>query len=191
MFAGQVYYNTTEFVKSRPMTLYDHFKVDRMSDFQGLKKAKDFYMQALKDKADEEFEGDPRDLLHYNMTKEEVSDAFNVLTNAILREAYDKHNIYYNENDFVKKMGKNIPNINKYTNAVKGVGPFGPFILIIFMSLGAHATVGRKMAISGLLFFAWISFEMKRPATYTEENWVVLLINKYYDHEYVVMVFGT
>lgn len=111
MFFGQVYYNTTEFVKTRPLTLYDHFKVDRMSNFQELKKAKDFYMQALKDKEDEEFEGDPRDLVHYNMTKEEVGDAFNVLTNHVLREAYDKHNIYYTQEDFVKKMGKAIPNV--------------------------------------------------------------------------------
>jgi len=58
------------------------------------------------------------------------------------------------------------------------------------MSLGAHASIGRRMAISGLLFFAWITFEMKRPATYTEENWVVVLINKYYNHEYVILIFG-
>jgi len=114
-----------------------------------------------------------------------------VLTNHQLREAYDKHNIYYNQEDWVKKMGKNIPNISKYTNAVKGVGNFAPFILIIFMSLGSHATIGKKMAISGLLFFTWVSFEMKRPATYTEDNWVVILINKYYDHEYVILIFGT
>jgi len=33
MFGGQVYYNTYEFVKTRPLTLYDHFKVHRMADF--------------------------------------------------------------------------------------------------------------------------------------------------------------
>ena len=31
------------------------------------------------------------------MTKEEVADAFNVMTNNQLKEAYDKHNVFYKE----------------------------------------------------------------------------------------------
>ena len=113
------------------------------------------------------------------MTKEEVADAFNVLTNNQLKEAYDKHNVFYKEQDFVKKMGKNIPNLHKYGNAVKGAGGFFPFIFMIFMMLGGHAAVGRKMAVGGLMICAYIVFEMKMPAQVTTGNWVVELINKY------------
>jgi hypothetical protein len=61
-------------------------------------------------------------------------------------------------------MGKVIPNINKYSNAIKGAAGFGPFVLMIFMMLGQHAPVGRKMAVGGLMIASYIVFEMKMPA---------------------------
>ena len=90
----------------------------------------------MKDKEDPLFDGDISILRDYNMTKEEVNDAFNVMTNNQLKEAYDKHNVFYKENDFIKKMGKVVPNLHKYSNAVKGAMGFAPFILMIFMMLG-------------------------------------------------------
>ena len=65
------------------------------------------------------------------MSKDQLSDVFNVLTNHFLKEAYDKHNIYYSEEDFTKKKQKNIPLYEKYMLAVKGLGPMLPFTLVI------------------------------------------------------------
>lgn len=111
IFAGQLYMNTQNFVQNRPQTLYDIFQVERLSKFEDFKQAKDLYLERLKDKEDPDFDGDISILRDYNMTREEVNDAFNVMTNNLLKEAYDKHNIFYKEQDFIKKMGKNIPNL--------------------------------------------------------------------------------
>jgi hypothetical protein len=60
-------------------------------------------------------------------------------------------------------MGKNIPNLTKYANAVKGASGFAPFVLMIFMMLGQHSSTGRKMAVGGLMICAYTVFEMKLP----------------------------
>ena len=75
----------------------------------------------------------------YNMTKEQALDAYNVLTNMQLREQYDKNNVYYNEEDFVKKKGKSISQIDKWLACLKAVGGFAPFVFMILMS-GTSAT---------------------------------------------------
>lgn len=98
-------------MKERPPTLYDIFQVERLSTFEDFKGARDLYLERLKDKEDPDFDGDMSVIKDYNMTKEEVADAFNVMTNNQLKEAYDKHNVFYKETDFIKKMGKVIPNI--------------------------------------------------------------------------------
>lgn len=134
-----------------------------MSKFEDFKSARDLYLERLKDKEDPDFDGDFSILRDYNMTKEQVGDAFNTMTNNQLKEAYDKHNVFYKEQDFVKKMGKVIPNLNKYSNAVKGAGSYAPFIFMIFMMLGGHSAIGRKMAVGGLLICAYVGFEMKMP----------------------------
>ena len=71
---------------------------------------------------DPEYEGDKSILVNFTMTEQEIKDSFNVLTNQQLREAYDKHNIFYSEEDFLKKKGKSISTIEKYGFALKGVG---------------------------------------------------------------------
>jgi hypothetical protein len=85
----------------------------------------------------------PEELVHYNMTKEQCNDAFNVLTNHVLREAYDKHNVYYNEEDFVKKKGKSIPSIEKWGFIGKGVGPLVPFVFIFMLVLTPNSFIGK------------------------------------------------
>ena len=45
---------------------------------------------------------------------DQLKDSYNILTNFQLREAYDKYNIWYNYEDFVKKKGKSIPTFEKY-----------------------------------------------------------------------------
>ena len=87
-------------------------------------------------------------------------------------------------------MGKTIPNLHKYTNAVKGAAGFAPFVMMIFMMLGQHAPVGRKMAVGGLMISAYVVFEMKMPAQINADNWVVKLINKYQYHEYALQILG-
>ena len=46
------------------------------------------------------------------------------------------------------------------------------------------------MAIIGLIISSFITFEMKKPAEVTNENWVVVLINNYFYHPYVVKLVG-
>jgi len=87
-------------------------------------------------------------------------------------------------------MGKVIPNLHKYMNAVKGTASFAPFILMIFMMLGQHAPIGRKMAVGGLMIASYIALEMKMPAQLESENWVVQLVNKYQYHEYALQILG-
>jgi len=85
----------------------------------------------MRDLNDPDYEGDKSVLVNFTMTEQEIKDAFNVLTNQQLREAYDKHNIFYTEDDFLKKKGKSISTIEKYMSALKGVGSFAPFLGII------------------------------------------------------------
>jgi hypothetical protein len=66
-----------------------------------------------------------------------------VLTNHILKEAYDKHNVYYGEEDFVKKKGKSIQQIEKWSFIMKGLGPLMPFILIFMVVLGPNSFLGK------------------------------------------------
>lgn len=56
----------------------------------------------------------------YILKKEDVLDAFNVATVPDLKEAYDKHNMFYKKEYFEKKMGKQISTIMKYRDAVNG-----------------------------------------------------------------------
>tara|TARA_B110000285_G_C14874167_1_gene490668 strand:+ start:240 stop:641 length:402 start_codon:yes stop_codon:yes gene_type:complete len=133
----------------------------------------------MRDLNDPEYEGDKSVLVNFTMTEQEIKDAFNVLTNQQLREAYDKHNIFYTEDDFLKKKGKSISTIEKYMSALKGVGSFAPFLGIIQMVLGGnHQTTGRQMAITAVLLCSYICFEIKKPAEAGgQENWAVELIN--------------
>ena len=61
----------------------------------------------------------------------------------ILKEAYDKHNVYYSEEDFVKKKGKSIPSIEKWGFIMKGVGPLFPYIFIFMLVLTPNAFIGK------------------------------------------------
>ena len=68
------------------------------------------------------------------MTLDQLRDSYNILTNHHLREAYDKYNVWYNYEDFVKKKGKSIPMMEKYAQVMKGVMGMLPFLFIIYMS---------------------------------------------------------
>lgn len=87
---------------------------------------------------DPDFEGDKTPFQNYTMTKEQVADSFNVLTHHILKEQYDKHNLYYTEDDFIKKKHKNIANLEKYAISIKGCSNYLPYFMIIQFSLGGE-----------------------------------------------------
>lgn len=90
----------------------------------------------------------------------------------------------------MRKKGKSIGTLEKYSYAVKGVMTYAPFILITQMILsGSYQITGRQMVISGLLTVMYITFEMKKPAEVGgDENWVVELINKHYTDEEVEFI---
>ena len=77
-----------------------------------------------------------RILRDYNMTKQDVSDSFNVLTNNQLKEQYDKNNVFYSEDNWTKVMGRSLPNLHKYMTTIKQLVGYFPFIVIIFMVFG-------------------------------------------------------
>lgn len=190
----------SKFRDGRPWTLYDHFQVPRDAKFDEIKKAKDDYLAIIKEKS-LFLESPDRDdkvlwarYSNYNMTKEQAMDAYNVLTNHALREQYDKHNVYYSEEDFVKKKGKSIPSIEKWLACGKCAGSVAPYSIMILMSTGAYATTGRQLAITGLVVIGYVMLEMSKPAdfagTVDGDNWVVALINKHHSHPYMVKLFG-
>ena len=55
------------------------------------------------------------------------------------------------------------------------------------MAVGAHATIGKQLTVSGLILAGYIVFEMKKPES---DNWVTEYINKYYLHPRVIQIFG-
>ena len=85
----------------------------------------------MNDLNDPDFEGDKALLVNYTMTEQEIKDSFNVLTNHQLKEAYDKHNLFYSEDDFLKKKQKSISTIEKYMLTGKACMSFAPFFGII------------------------------------------------------------
>ena len=136
------------------------------------------------------FVGDMADYINYTMTKEQVHDTYNILTHHTLRELYDKHNIYYTEDDFNKKKMKNVSIIEKYMFVARSLGAYAIYFGIIFMSLGEKAQTGRRMAMSGLLFFLYIAFELKRPnEIIDQENPLIEFINEHIFHRYIEQSF--
>ena len=75
-----------------------------------------------------------------------------MLTNHVLKEAYDKHNVYYTEEDFVKKKGKSIPSVEKWGYIMKGLGPLCPFLIIFMMVLTANSFIGKCCFTSVIIF---------------------------------------
>ena len=89
-----------------------------MATFDEIKEAKNSYLQALEHVADPELSPEEKyQYMNFTMTKDQVTDTFDILTNHVKKEAYDKHNRYYSEEDF-KKKGKSISTIEKYMGAV-------------------------------------------------------------------------
>lgn len=86
-----------------------------------------------------------------------------MLTNHHLREAYDKHNIFYSEDDFIKKKHKHISLFEKYIAVGRGVGSLLPYLIIIHMALSETQSIGRRLAICNLFIFIFIVIELKKP----------------------------
>lgn len=150
------------------------------------KERRDHYLEVLKLKENTTFTADMLEYMNYTMTKEQVHDSYNVLTHHTLKELYDKHNIYYTDDDFVKKKHKNVSIVEKYMFLAKSMAGYSIYFVIIFMSLGEKAQTGRRMAMSGLLFFLYIAFELKKPNEQIDmENPMVDLVNEYCKHPVV------
>jgi len=79
----------------------------------------------------------------YQLDKVGVTDTFNVLTNHVLKEAYDKHNLFYREEEFVKKKMKTLSMMDKYGSVAKGMSSYAPYIFILWMSFGGNASLGK------------------------------------------------
>jgi hypothetical protein len=50
----------------------------------------------------------------YGLKREDVKDAFHVAVTQELKEAYDKHNLFYRENDWKKKLHERVATVTKY-----------------------------------------------------------------------------
>jgi len=81
--------------------------------------------------------------------------------------------------------------LEKYGLLAKAVGGFVPFFLIMFLSMGASAQVGRKMAVTGVLTFMYITYELKKPSESSVlENEAVRFFNEHHSHPLIVKWFG-
>mmetsp|Transcript_4654 Transcript_4654/g.7899 ORF Transcript_4654/g.7899 Transcript_4654/m.7899 type:complete len:162 (+) Transcript_4654:320-805(+) len=144
----------------------------------------------LKDREDPEFDGDREAFKDLNMTKEEVGQAFYVLTNHVLSEQYDKHNIFYTQEDFVEKKKKSITTVEKYILSLRSVLALSPYLLIMNFALGDYSITGRKMATIGLLLASYICFMLKLPSSKDSPNWVLDLAMQQRSRKIVVDIFG-
>jgi hypothetical protein len=80
----------------------------------------------------------------YALKREDVKDAFNIAVTQELKEAYDKHNLFYREDDWKKKLHERIATVTKYQNAVTGsIFTYIPYLLIVFLTFGKYSVVGR------------------------------------------------
>lgn len=112
------------------------------------------------------------------------------MTNHNLREAYDKHNHFYSEEDFTKKKMKHIPLFEKYFAVGKGVSSLMPYLIIIHMALSETQSIGRRLAICKLFIFMFIVIELKKPNKDPGvENKAVLLMHKHLSNPLVGMWF--
>ena len=113
----------------------------------------------MSDIKNDTFEGNKTALQEqYTLTREQLSDGYNILTNHHLKEVYDKHNIWFSETDFTKHKHKSLSSIDKYGYALKGIGSYVPYLGITYMSLTSHQLVGKQLSILGLctvVFIAW------------------------------------
>ena len=79
----------------------------------------------------------------YELDKQAISDTFNVLTNYNLKEQYDKHNLFYREEEFVKKKQKTISAMDKWGALGRGLGSYAPYVFILWMSFSGHSSFGK------------------------------------------------
>ena len=93
----------------------------------------------LKDKEDPDYEGDKSYFMNYKMSRQQVTDSFNVLTNHHLKEMYDRHNVFVSEEDFVKVKMKSFSMIEKYIYTAKALLFFLPFFFLQFIILPSHS----------------------------------------------------
>lgn len=69
VYFGNMSYNTTKFIDQRPHTLYDHFEISRLANFDEIKTAKNLYLQRMQDLNNPDYEGDKSILVNYTMTE--------------------------------------------------------------------------------------------------------------------------
>jgi len=96
-----------------------------------------------------------------------------------MKEAYDKHNLFYRENDWKKKLHERVATVTKYQNTVTGsIFSYIPYLFILFVSFGKYSVVGRQMTTTGLILTIYLAWELKSPAPSTDrENNAVRLID--------------
>lgn len=127
----------------------------------------------------------------YPLTREMISDSFNIITNHVLKEAYDKHNQFIKEDDWIKVKHKSISTIEKYTQTVKGIGSYIPYFGILWLSFGTNSIYGKQMAYMGLLLAIFVTWELKKPCiSATEENQAIQQVEFYRDHPKVLKFLG-
>jgi hypothetical protein len=70
VFLINFYYQTDGFLAKRPMTLYDHFKVSRLANFEELKLARNDYLENVRLLNDANYTGNKDALVNYTMSEE-------------------------------------------------------------------------------------------------------------------------
>ena len=145
------------------------------------KAARDLYLERIQ--ANDE--ADATVYPQINMTKPEAQDAFFVLTNHLLKVEYDKNNVYFSEEDFIKKKAKSIPSYERWGWLFKGLGGFAMYPVIISFAFSPYSVRGRQMAIAGLMLACYAVYELKRPSD-VSENWAIDMFNELHMDERLV-----
>ena len=69
VFTANWWYTSNGYITNRPHTLYDHFNVSRLANFEELKAAKDDYLFNLRNLHDVNYTGNKDALVNYTMTE--------------------------------------------------------------------------------------------------------------------------
>ena len=67
VFTANWWYTSNGYITNRPHTLYDHFNVSRLANFEELKAAKDDYLFNLRNLHDVNYTGNKDALVNYTM----------------------------------------------------------------------------------------------------------------------------
>jgi len=107
-----------------------------------------------------------------------LEDAQFALTNSVLKDIYDKHQILVSKQEFEQNGGL-IPMSQRYFWALSVCLQFSFYFVLIFFMIDKHQVFAKQVTLTFLLIAMYVSVYMKMPKEGEKDNQFVDIILRY------------